>query len=262
MPQSPILEIESIVKDLKKAIREARSFLHKLKFAPRTSRQKLNSLIICNAILDKANCAVQLIDTNCYDGVALIARTALLHYVDLRNNYLYEDYSDLLDYLRAQHWIKSFRAYEQTPESPYSRALIEQKGDDVTELSRMVKIQGQEIKEIKEKLNLRYLKGNKVATSEFSKFELANLLDVYHAYYRLLSKGAHGNLDVLADSMISNGTLHWPPAKAKPSVVEAHLVLDIVLESSTTLAKKYRKPLVKCKDLRKSYYRGLVPRGA
>lgn len=262
MPKSPDFDIQTLVKDLKEAVNEATPFLYRLKFAPRTKRQKLNSLIICNAILGKANSIVQLIESNCFDGIAPLARTALLHYVDFKNNQIYEDYGDLLDYLTGQHWMKSLRAYQQTPDSPYSRALLDESGSNGSTLSNMIKTQERELKDIKARLHSRYLSGNKVVTSEYKKFELAQLLDVYHAYYRLLSKGAHGNLDVLAGPLITQGKLQWPPTEPEPSIVEIHLVLDIVLEATIALAKKYRKPVPKCRALRKSYYKGLVARSA
>ncbi len=50
-----------------------------------------------------------------YDAIGPISRMALVHFVDLKNNFRYEDYGDLLDYIRrAGHWLKRLRASRDT----------------------------------------------------------------------------------------------------------------------------------------------------
>jgi len=258
------LDLDRLLADLAAAVEDATRLLFGLRLAPRSTRQKLNSLILVHGILRKARGVLQLSEGGNFDCIAPLVRSALIHFVDQRNNLNYDDYGDLLDYIRTDHWMKNLRAHRENPESPYSKSLIKHRGTGVTEsLYTMISTQRRELTAAKAKLAPRYLnKGGSVKSGEYNKFELAGMLDSYHALFRGLSKDVHGNLDTLADPLIGDGGLVWPPSNPTPSLVQFHVMLDIVLDAAVALARRYRKPAGRCRAIRSRYERGMVSRGA
>lgn len=252
-------ELDELLADLNLAIEDAKKYLYSLSLAQKSTTQKIYSLILCNAIINKAETTALLGKERSFDSIAIISRTTLIHYIDFKNNLEFSDYYELLNYLKEDHWLKSLKSHKEHPDAPFSRVFSTNNGqDDGKFLDKSIEKTTTLRNTIKTKLNKRYKSGDKVNSGEFFKFQLAKMIPLYNGFFRYLSRQAHGNLDALADPLISEKNFIWPPNKPSLSQSEIYLILDILLESITVLHKKYPKQLAHCLTLRKKHYRGLV----
>ncbi|GEM_PF-5512809 len=245
------LTTPQLLADLQLAIKAQRELLDSFKVARKSNVTKVYMLLLVHGINRKAIGALSLYQHDHYDAAGPIIRSAISLYIDFLNTSKHDDYPLYLDYLSGNHWKKSLTAHQQSPDSPYSQAIADAAADHQLEnLDNMIADQDQRLQKIKAKLSDKYYNGNKIDTSEYRKFKLANKLREYDGLYRMLSRNVHGNIDSLVGRLDEDMFWCWPPLPEKASKVEISLLLDVIIDSTLILSKEYRKKVAHIRQLR------------
>ena len=246
---------------LRQAINASRNLINSVNVVPGTSRQKRLALLVFHDLAQKCDA----IHTLCANGNAvgpeIIGRSAFENFVDLTNIYRHPDlYVDYLLYVSADQQRRALQAILNTPESPYSRSIIDAAPTELgLTVQQMLDATKSELQDHKALLTTQYRRPNKkipvkqrnVETSTRHRSRMAGMLHEYDSLYRLYSRPAHGDIGSMLGSFISGNNFVWPPLDVPPSTLPVDLALRMLIDSGKLLARKLRRPNVRFRDVEK-----------